>query len=203
MQAHRFACSAKRLLLTMSQDSAAVPSTQLELEQVQDSGLCCSSQPALDDIPDLMPCDSPPAHFDFEEEDDDPPSHSCTPSLDLMELAEMSNPQLAPTPPQQQAWAQYAGCPFDASSPIEAQLSGFVIADRFLLKRILGAGSFGVTYKALDTQNGNAEVRAGCCRLPPFASVLCCVLCWCAAKAQHTHPACAGCLACQVLVVCF
>jgi hypothetical protein len=166
----------------MSQDSAAMPSSQLELEHVQDLEHCYNSQLALEeDIADLLPCDSPPAHK-YDMEDDDPPSHSCTPSLDLMELAEMSKPQQAPTPQQQLAWAQYAGSPFDANSPIETQLSDFVIADRYLMKRIIGGGSFGITYKALDTHNNDVEVRV--CWPLHLLTLLClwgtpCTVCWC------------------------
>lgn len=159
-----------------------MPSSQLELEHVQDLEHCYNSQLAQEeDLADLLPCDSPPAH-EYDMEGDDPPSHSCTPSLDLMELAEMSKPQQAPTPQQQLAWAQYAGSPFDANSPIETQLSDFVIADRYLMKCIVGGGSFGITYKALDTHNNDVEVRV--CWPLHLLTLLClwgtpCTVCWC------------------------
>lgn len=132
----------------MSQDLAAVPSTQLELDERVDC--CINSQPHYEDrIHEESQLST--LHDSCLESE----SHSCSPSLDT---AQCNLQQLTATPQQQQAWSQYSGHMFHNQTPYESQLEGLLIGDRFRMQHIIGQGSFGFTYKALDTWDHGTEV---------------------------------------------
>lgn len=119
-----------------------VPSTQLELEDHNGDWLCAADQ----DAPD-----SPSCWVGDEDGSNDPPSLSRTPSGDLLALAQWKDSTPAPT----ETWSQYSGIMFDDHrGPIEAQLSEQLIGDRWRMGPIIGQGSFGCCYKAIDTQTG-------------------------------------------------
>lgn len=137
-----------------------MPCTQLEVDPAGWSG-------PIIGYPDLISSQDSPgaaAHCSDEEgedSDEDPSSHSYTPSLSLLlhGTSTSSSQQHTATPPQQQVtWSQLGGPALDLRKPTESQLTGFELAGRFRLLQTIGHGSFGHTYKALDTSTG-AEVR--------------------------------------------
>lgn len=91
--------------------------------------------------------------------DEETESRSSTPScLDSMRPAAHCHPQH--TFLLEHTWSQYSDCPFVKSRHPTAGLGrGFQIASRFEVVGILGQGSFGTTYKALDLLQDCAEVR--------------------------------------------
>lgn len=132
-----------------------MPATQLELDELYQEH---DSQHAGHHPTDFS--ESPPARDDTEQDKDDPPSHSSTPSLELTELAQWSKDQCSPAPQQQHTWSQYTGSIFDPDAPIEGQLFGLLLGDRFRMGSIIGRGSFGFTYKAVDTLHGTEVHKA-------------------------------------------
>lgn len=132
--------------MSREQDSIVVPSNQLELEDHNGDWVCAADQ----DAPD-----SPPCWVSDEDASNDPPSLSRTPSGDLLVLAQWQDSTPAPT----DTWSQYSGTIFDDHrGPIEVQLSEQLIGDRWSIGPIIGRGSFGCCYKAIDTQSGQ-QVR--------------------------------------------
>jgi len=120
-------CVLKKQLAAMSTDSAAVPWTQLELDE-QDSG---SGQ--MQSQPDNCYSPAPYATCSYGEDSaGDPYAVSSTPSaLDLM-FSGGSQQQNALTPQQHRTWSLYAGhlAMADDHTSIESHFSGIHVGNR-------------------------------------------------------------------------
>ena len=151
-------------------DLAAVPSTQLELDEF--------GAAEFDDYADYDYADydydhdygyssypdsaSPePASIPGDSDSEDPPSRSSSPPMPPPAIGSLYQHTATQ---QTETWDQYCYCPFpDGDDALEVQLpKGLIIAHRFQVCHIIGRGSFGCTYKALDTHDNNAEVSVAC-----------------------------------------